>query len=115
VSAPGIVAFLRARLDEDEACEAAFPEAERTWIAAPGSPRVETGDGFDWVSKIPPGVIDCDDPDDDCSDYAGLAWRQQAHIARHDPARVLADVMAVLGPFAAVHAAHPDYQQEWTP
>jgi|SRR5690625_901127 len=60
-----------------------------------------------------------------------------AHIARHDPARVLAECQAkraiieqvsdiewtgsyavrdvVLGHLAAVYADHPDYQPEWRP
>jgi len=49
-----------------------------------------------------------------------------AHIARWDPARVLAECAAwraavrsgdevVLRALAAVHADHPDYREEWSP
>ncbi|MGX1708873.1 DUF6221 family protein [Streptomyces albidoflavus] len=71
-----LIAFLRARLDEDEAV-AATPEA---WTAfeedeSTGTRRVDVDHSFE-------RVVACT-----------RAWRG-VHIARHDPARVLAEVEA---------------------
>lgn len=88
-----IVGFLAARLDEDQASAEAWDEAERTWqqVGARnlrydnGSGErvqsIDTGGGQGllneqiWVKR----------------DYDG---ERTAHIARHDPARVLAEVAA---------------------
>jgi hypothetical protein len=154
VSAPGIVAFLRARLDEDEAAaRLAGATPDERWRRHENAVLEDVPDGHRgaWIAQA------CEDEE------------TAAHIASHDPARVLADVsavraliavvaswrhradldawvfcarapetratfpddwdeggdrctcgrdrdvLAVLGPFAAVHAAHPDYQQAWKP
>ena len=65
-----------------------------------------------------------------------MSMADAAHIARYNPARVLADIAAkreivawvgdydadldgsawgILGNLAALYADHPDYQQEWAP
>lgn len=130
----GIVGFLRARLDEDEAVARAATEGEVNWSHWTFDPRrsvVVTPDEFIVAAGVDKDAMN--DPDGE-------------HIARHDPARVLADVAAkramidhvegceeqiqgewgvgpttedtwveVFGPMAAVYSDHPDYQQEWKP
>lgn len=89
----GIVEFLTARLDEDQAAAEAWDEAERTWRPVgrrnlrydngSGEPvqSIDTGGGQGllneqiWVKH----------------DYDG---ERTAHIARHDPTRVLREVAA---------------------
>ena len=132
-----LVAFLRARLDEDE-------QAARA--ASPGPWRV---DSETYAEKI----SDAKDADV----VAGGRWGGEAsvfestedalHIARHDPTRVLAEVdakrriidqftmielpdqsngdTAAVGAYAKMaavlrlltlpHAAHNDYRPEWAP
>lgn len=67
------------------------------------------------------------------SDAGQVSGEVADHIARHDPARVLAECEAkrrivewasdgegefhwstVLAPLAAVYADHPDYREEWS-
>ncbi len=113
-----LVQFLRARLDEDE----------RTARRA--------GDSFRQIGET--GVIVATEGDraEECAsaNWAGVA----EHIARHDPARVLAEVEAkrrvigrmvnhatvmgadevhgdVLRSLALPFADHPDYRAEWRP
>ncbi|MFC8376416.1 DUF6221 family protein [Streptomyces albidoflavus] len=136
-----LIAFLQARLDEDEA-------AAR---AATAGPWVESGVGdHGWgVSFSAPGSgVEADDGSQGRADAA--------HIARHDPARALAEVEAkrrvvgecaywnermeaeavnppkfpqpgldlgllldamnpILRHLAAPYADHPDYREEWRP
>lgn len=133
-----LIAFLRARLDEDEqvACEAIEEHASSTWFYEYNGCIAE-GDG------------------DARSGLTELSRRGDMvgpHIERHDPARVLAEVGAkrtlidrvvkqiqedeeliegewgaannpdhvnastrVLRALAAIHADHPDYREEWKP
>lgn len=126
-----LVDFLRARLDEDEAAaRAATPGA---WRYNPdkhhhivGTPLFEEA-----VFAGPPGVDavcvagtgKTDDPQ---------SMRDAEHIARHDPARVLAEVEAkravvdfadtyeggfhasqFLPKLAAVYRDHPDFDPAW--
>lgn len=132
-----IVAFLTARLDEDEAVARLAPQGH--WI-------LKT-DGTDSIVRE-----ELHHPADLSGDfvcYVGRFDESAAHIARHDPARVLADVAAkrrilaeykardgdadlMLGPNIlrqrewsglrlAVHllalpfAEHPDYNESWRP
>lgn len=116
-----LIEFLRARLDEDEA--AAQDTLDHTWGQSDVAPFAVYG------SHKRIAV---------CADY-----QQAHHVARHDPARILADVAAkrsVMDAFlqrdaeghevshmhatglllairrlAAVYADHPDYRQEWKP
>lgn len=120
-----LVEFLTARLDEDEqvARAAIAPGPTGSWVVHVGRAigvvcTAESGQRVASVSRAP----------------------QSEHIARHDPARVLADVeakrrlLAVLDgdPFdalgaegaykllvakhlAAPYADHPDYRPEWAP
>ncbi|WP_150112998.1 DUF6221 family protein [Streptomyces violaceusniger] len=125
-----LLMFMRARLDEDFAAVrlvlgvsvvAAIRHGESAprWVP---SPKSDTGV---WDTNGVPRVK--------------YAWpRERAHIIRHDPARVLAEVEAkrVLvdefercGPnnprhsvlhftvrvLAAVYDGHPDYREEWRP
>lgn len=113
-----LVAFLRARLDEDEQVAQA----------------VEAGP---W--HVDGGSVYAGYPTEQVVDYSEAA----EHIARHDPARVLADVEATrevlrltkrafdyretflsgfatamegaLRLFAVAYAEHPDYREEWRP
>ncbi len=117
-----LVQFLRARLDEDER------QARAAMIYQDASWRVETS-----------GIITTSSETDVYTDDRELA----EHIARHDPARVLAEVEArrevvrlaerahdyhetfmngfaaamegALRLFAQAHANHPDYREEWRP
>lgn len=125
--ADDLVAFLRARYDEDEQVATA---------ATPG-PWVAGGIGdFGWSVSGPSGGVEADDSE------AGRADAE--HIARHDPARALAEVAAkrrvldawpdsfgqwsadqadaaramktaVLLLLALPYAGHPDYREEWRP
>ena len=123
----GLTAFLAARLDEDEAAAHAVEDNSEPrpgqW-EADGNDALRTHNG--WVlatagtpgGEFRPGVL--------------------AHLARHDPARVLREVQAgraimryygtplgfpgekgVPGPamraLAAVYSDHPDYRPEWKP
>jgi hypothetical protein len=126
-----IVAFLTARLDEDERIAmAAVGRAAEWWTTGPGYPEA-------------PEVNVVNDRDDVIAfETSGL---YAEHIARHDPARVLADVAAKraivarhstgtgslralgwycevcndgcaeLPALAAVYADHPDYDESWRP
>jgi hypothetical protein len=113
-----LIAFLRARLDEDAAA------ARRA------------GDSFRQIGET--GVIVATEGDraEECAsaNWAGIA----EHIVRHDPARVLAEVDAkrqiidwvlewpmrphppssvdgVLERLALPYADHPDYKDAWRP
>lgn len=123
-----LVAFLAARLDEDE--EAAR-QVEGTWRQIDQTGVIVASDGRH------------------AEECASAHWAGVAeHIARHDPARVLRDVAArraivtswrasnaemqtplpddrnigvadgldeAVCYLAAVYADHPDYQEEWAP
>jgi hypothetical protein len=128
-----LVAFLRARLDEDEAAARAVEDNSAPWDGqweADGNHALRTYNG--WVlatagtpgGEFPPGVL--------------------AHIARHDPARVLREVEAkraivdayagtdggsprdrdrgrwdalnaAVSALATVYRDHPDYDEAWKP
>jgi hypothetical protein len=132
-----LIAFLRARLAEDAAAAkaAAWDEdMSARWTAAStpyggdqGHPRWYVNDAYD------DGVIGKVDPQG--NDDEGVA----RHIARHDPARVLAevdakrrrlelladairrghddsDIATELLPLEALpYADHPDYKDTWRP
>lgn len=132
-----LVAFLNARLDEDERV-ALFalcgypegcPEVMQPWKR---SARWQAGDGRVTVEYVdgPPAMIAPKRPV-----LVHVARRHDTvtaqHIARHEPARVLADVAAkrqiielVLGAYAGYSvltrlalpfAEHPDYREDWKP
>lgn len=104
-----IVAFLNARLEEDQAAI----EAPESWTEGDehrGLRRVEVDESFEWVVA------------------STLSWRG-SHIARHDPARVLREVKAKRAIVAQFppwpppemteqelheHRAHPAYEYETT-
>ena len=143
-----LVEFLRARLGEDEAVARAASYPHPKWIVRkpwndprdPNRPQVSTemvyrpdGSGTSTgIALTPPDQV-----------YDG--HKIVPHIARHDPARVLADVDAkrriiadrehidasagdtewhsgysdgnydALRALALPYASHPDYRQEWKP
>ncbi len=134
-----LVEFLRARLDEDEMTAMAAGDSHRwyVWVAPDkGYPQrvMETGT-LALLCETYDGPVD----------NTGLRWSPVTanHIARQDPARVLADVAAkraIITAFeqrdepehpiinahatglliavrhlATVYAAHPDYREEWKP
>lgn len=121
----GLVEFLWARLDEDEALAREAP---------PGPWQI--GNAVDPtqpcnVNTFPSARLVAD----------GLNWLAAEHIARHNPARVLAEITVkrelirtwaalsdaeidgfalgaaskALQLHAAVYADHPDYREEWRP
>ena len=119
-----LIAFLNARLDEDEMIAEA---------AGGSSPQ-----GV-WAQVDPdrrPGRIDCDSGYVVTYDEGSPDNGQAPHIARHDPARALREVAfkrSILGQYqtaagwsgdnwplslrllAAIWSNNPDYQQEWKP
>jgi len=128
-----LITFLRARLDEDQAVAQAATAGPWTTmgqrVMAPSPPSTRPGVGMAAGHAAA------------SADFNETA----AHIARHDPARVLAEVEAkrillgdherfvaerrrmmggwdsypeaspVLTAFAAAYADHPDYREEWRP
>jgi hypothetical protein len=110
-----LTTFLLARLDEDEeaakACAQAFPSpwevSDRGWrvrIYAADVPDV--GDHAEPGDMRSPCVIDVE-PDRHHRELNEGGWLSDRvdHIARHDPARVLAEVEAK----RRIVAEHPDY------
>lgn len=105
-----VAEFLLARYDEDEAvARKAISASTREWVAR--SSQVVTDDLFEVAKASVPTAL---------------------HMARHDPARVLADCEAHRGIvglakeqpetfaealrwLAEPYADHPDYRQEWRP
>ena len=122
---PGIVDFLTARLDEDEQV------AQQACDGTNGRWRI-TEQAYDQGRRI-----EADDPGwFTIYDEGGHDERQAAHIARHDPARVLAEVKAkrrmleltvemindeefrtagttLMCNLAAPYDQHPDYDPVW--
>jgi hypothetical protein len=93
-----LVSWLRTRLDEDERVALEAAHHDRIWqYADSGSgPTVRTGSLAEdlWSREGNPSVWTCDDIEDGCPDVAS-AWEAEGqHIARWDPARVLAEVKA---------------------
>jgi len=134
-----LVAFLRARLDDDE--QVARAAGAGVWTRECGHTDFGGAD-------LPPGHDTCCVVSGDIHlyDEGGHDGDQAEHIARWDPARVLAEVAAkrglillfeqqgergtahchecpgpglilggVLQVLAAPYADHHDYRQEWTP
>jgi hypothetical protein len=134
-----IVAFVSARLDEDQADALAAQKADPTpWTAQvstdgpwPTDHDMRSGAGL-VVSASDVGLWDCEGSNTLC-----MAGPTSQHIARHDPARVLAEVKAkraivkfcdedplfleggwaytdrVLRLMASAYADHPDYNPAW--
>jgi len=119
-----LIAFWKARLDEDEAsAKAAAVDVKRFAGRA------------NWSAELAPIVIDAEDPDWAIVDLSPFVDDEclARHIARHDPARVLREVAAkreilaeyeaayrtdlgvAIKALAAVDSGHPDYRQEWKP
>ena len=115
-----LIEFLRARLDEDEQVARAVDDRSEPWT---GQWKVDAGalrTYNDWVLAFP-------------HDRQPLRLGLVEHWARHDPARVLAEVAAkrrilgwadspalpdyernyVLTALAAPYASHPDFRADW--
>lgn len=130
-----LVAFLRARLAEDEAVARAATDGP--WVPWEGRELNGLGDLIHPVRT--PGQMA-----GSRATVVTASWLDAEHIARHDPARVMREVEAkrqiltahggdldeqsmfcghcehdtpcpTLRAVAAVYADHPDYRQEWTP
>lgn len=132
-----LVQFLRARLDEDEQAALSWPEGSRQWQTVGGRKLSYRNGSSEMVTAI------------DVSNASSL-WNEQIyvkydlddapeHIARHDPARVLAeveakrrrlelladaiqrghddsDIASELLPLEALpYDRHPDYRDTWRP
>jgi hypothetical protein len=127
-----LIAFLKARIDEDEA--AARAATDGPWRADPYDAM--STQPSDWFVGAPAGTVGIFP-----IDYSGPS--NAAHIARHDPARVLREVeakrrtievlvrrykaskpgmaegahfvmlMDTLRLLALPYADHPDYREEW--
>jgi hypothetical protein len=117
-----LIAFLRARLDEDE-------QAART----------AAGNRAAWAIDVSPSGSWYVSPGRDSDDIGDVQQQEHAmHIARWDPARVLAEVEArrrmvdelaaldgdpvnglaitrMMHLLALPYAEHPDYRKEWRP
>jgi Family of unknown function (DUF6221) len=124
-----LAAFLKARLDEDEAAAKATQAAAAEWFLGSSEDDDKRSIRYTGPSTLYPG---------ESWDYC-IADRvtedAAAHIARHDPARVLREIEAkrailaqweagpagspvltfALHNLAAVYSDHPDYRQEWKP
>ena len=129
--------FLLARIAEDEAvarmCVEMFPTpweiTDRGWRVRIYAADVPTEDMFsddpDATSVRNPVVMEVE-PDRHIEDPRWLSERVE-HIARHDPARVLADCEArrqlveamgddwVTRVLALPYADHPDFDESWCP
>jgi Family of unknown function (DUF6221) len=113
-----LVAFLTARLDEDEAA------AKAAYCYGPSSMQPTAPPAGSWW-----------EPAEIMGKLGVGTFNDAQHIARHDPARVLREVEAkrailaqwehsppgspvltfALYNLAAVYGDHPDYRQEWKP
>jgi len=130
-----LVAFLRARLNEDE--QAARDASPAPWITKTGQPWLADHIVFGQSKYMPNRISQV------CDLTAGQTRAADAaHIIRHDPARVLAEVDAkrrildlhkamalnpdvhsdawtalgdVLHLLALPYADHPDYREAWRP
>lgn len=127
-----LVAFLKARLDEDEAGVRALT-VPHDWHTAPGDDPEWTDEEL--VCMWPPEFHTPYEQDKHWRGVTIPGPDVAAHVARHDPARVLREVAAkrrivdryawlrehgdtgdatwVLPLIAAVYADHPDYRPEW--
>ncbi len=97
-----LIEFLRARIDEYEAAaRKAMPYGHGAWTYVDGDrgPQVDLNPGEGealetWTREGSSSVWTCDDPDDGCQDVAASWAAEGEHIARWDPARVLAEIAA---------------------
>jgi hypothetical protein len=124
-----LIAFLRARLAEDEA--AAQAASDGPWMPWHGRPGLGLG-------HLEFGIALPGQGSGSLAAIATELWLDAEHIARHDPVRVLREVEAKraivdeiereladdptsetdrwrLSVLAAVYRDHPDYRQEWAP
>lgn len=135
-----LVDFIRARLDDDEqaACAAALQVTERAVAPAYAAEHVGSGGKWSVHPWLFSGRVEASvGPHAERVEIATLA---NEHIARHDPAQVLADIdakrriidynahaakyheppgaalaMLTLRALAVPYRSHPDYQPKWAP
>jgi hypothetical protein len=92
------VAWLRQQIDEDKRVALRARQTPRTdWQVTQksGTLTIDTDvESQGWKFGGGSGMWQCDDSEDDCDRYRSWAWAESEHIARHDPARVLAEVAA---------------------
>lgn len=96
-----LIDFMRQALDDDESM-ARTATTVRQWEAASGTfgPTVRVGNGDlddrgpEWSRTVNYAVWTCEDDDEDCPAEAASWMAEAEHIARWDPARVLAEVEA---------------------
>jgi hypothetical protein len=128
-----ITEFLLARIAEDEATASAAAQygARWHWDASFGDLCNDASCPYGMLVASNGAPADVDAVLMEVHGYdVHEAWMGADHIARHDPARVLAECAAkraivalgeftegsywdALGALAAVHAGHPDYDPEW--
>lgn len=82
-----LLAFLRARVDDDERLARTAAEGISVWHDGSVGETWATDRGLVFGAKV--ALWDCEGADSLCMPEATAA-----HVARHDPARVLADVVA---------------------
>lgn len=145
----GIVEFLEARIAEDEAIASASGDVGADWLyIGEGDPVFPAGEGIVRSSSRREEILHEGTAHENVyvtfdryvtCDY--VSSEEGAHIARHDPARVLREVAAkrklvrsieglvqhaygydsagtveeVLTPLAAIYSDHPDFNEEWRP
>lgn len=135
----GLIAFLRARLDEDERAARA---ASSLCGCDPDAPRWLFND-----DEHDGRIVTLDDPHPENRRQLGRRWNRSysdmfaaRHITRWDPERVLAEVetkrrildlasdcvrgdpyqegmvgLELMGLLGLPHASHPEYRDEWRP
>jgi hypothetical protein len=127
-----LVQFLRARLDEDE--QAAAASSDGPWTAWRGKALLHGLGQLEHAVVLPGEGVGSR------ASIVTASWMDAEHIARHHPARILAEVTAkrcvislyelavehgqtarveaygdALRLFTLSYVPHPDFQQEWAP
>lgn len=104
-----LIAFLNARLDEDEASARACAEV----YPAPWDVNDRGHTAYVRADEPTFRIVAELEQHDSIHDWLGTRLE---HIARHDPARVLADVAAkraIVGLVVTPEYAHPGYVEAW--
>lgn len=104
--------FLLARIAEDEEVAKQAKSDSPRWASTQkdGTLKIDTGiESMGWEFGGGDGIWSCDDPYDDCGTYVSHAFAEGDHIARHDPARVLAECEAK----RRIVEEHSDGGKDW--
>lgn len=106
-----LIARIRAAIDEDERRARAADDGHG-WVAESGlygpSVRVGLAEEAVWSREVNHQVWTCEDEADGCPDVSRAWMAEGTHMARHDPAHVLAMVEA----HRKILDAHPAYTRE---